>query len=103
MCMDESPQMTLSGVYAPTVNESETITDAQRTRSPQGRARSGQLDLADRVPRTEFVGWIGNSPHFRKESVKGTSERPTLTSFQIQGSRKDAPGMLRTLDSGRRA
>jgi len=47
--MDESPQMTLSGVYAPTVNESETITDAQRIRSPsacrrpRGRVRSGRL------------------------------------------------------------
>ncbi|OJV00385.1 MAG: hypothetical protein BGO16_13410 [Nitrobacter sp. 62-23] len=56
--MDESPQMTLSGVYAPTVNESETITDAQRIRSPQGRARSGQLDLADRV--REPSSWGGS-------------------------------------------
>jgi hypothetical protein len=31
--MDESPQMTLSEVYAPTVNESETITNAKRVRS----------------------------------------------------------------------
>jgi hypothetical protein len=31
--MDESPQITLSGVYARTVNESETITDAQRDQS----------------------------------------------------------------------
>jgi hypothetical protein len=29
MCMNESPEVTLSEVYGPTVNESETITDAQ--------------------------------------------------------------------------
>ncbi len=30
MCMDESPEVTLSEIYPPTVNESETITDAQK-------------------------------------------------------------------------
>lgn len=30
MCMDESPEVTLYEIYAPTVNESETITDAQK-------------------------------------------------------------------------
>ncbi|GAB1717195.1 MAG: hypothetical protein NTAFB05_22370 [Nitrobacter sp.] len=74
MCMDESLQMTLSGVYAPTVNESETITDAQRGRS------------AAAVPETAVVRGVRRG---------GRLYGPAW--------RKDALKMLRTLAPGRQA
>jgi hypothetical protein len=63
--------MTLSGVYAPTVNESETITDAQRIRStsslPEARSVRSACVL---VFRAGFVEWTENSPHLCWEFVK---------------------------------
>ena len=50
MCMERFPTMTLRGCYKPTVNESETITDAKPLCRVRNRGEPGGFWLSGLVP-----------------------------------------------------